>query len=65
MQAIKDGVARIKMTWKEAYDKASKDIEHDRALTRSLMDTGFIKEPPMEMVQKSLDWAIEQMKKAK
>ena len=65
MQAIKDGVARIKMTWKEAYDKASKDIEHDRALTRSLMDTGFIKEPPMEMIQKSLDWAIDQMKKAK
>ena len=65
MQAIKDGVARVKMTWQEAFDKAQGDIEHDRALTRSMMDNGFIKQPPMEMIQSSLDWAVDQIKKAK
>ena len=63
MQAIKDGVARVNMTWQEAYDKASKDIESSRGLTRSMMDTGFIKMPPMEMIQSALDWAIDQVKK--
>jgi malate dehydrogenase (oxaloacetate-decarboxylating) len=63
MQAIKDGVARVKMTWQEAFDKAKQDIDHARGLTRSMMDNGFIKAPPMEMIQSSLDWAIEQVKK--
>jgi malate dehydrogenase (oxaloacetate-decarboxylating) len=62
MQAIKDGVARVKMTWQEAFDKAKEDIDHARGLTRSMMDNGFIKQPPMEMIQSSLDWAIEQVK---
>jgi len=62
MQAIKDGVARVKMTWQEAFDKAKLDIDASRGLTRSMMDTGFIKAPPMEMIQSSLDWAIDQVK---
>jgi malate dehydrogenase (oxaloacetate-decarboxylating) len=62
MQAIKDGVARVKMTWQEAFDKAKADIDYARGLTRSMMDNGFIKMPPIEMIQSSLDWAIEQVK---
>jgi malate dehydrogenase (oxaloacetate-decarboxylating) len=65
MQAIKDGVARVKLTWQEAFDKAKFDIDHCRALTHSMMDNGFIKMPPMEMIQSSLDWAIEEMRKPK
>ena len=65
MQAIKDGVARVKMTWQEAFDKARIDIDSARGLTRSMMDTGFIKMPPMEMIQSSLDWAIAEMRKPK
>jgi len=65
MQAIKDGVARVKMTWQEAFDKAKADIDHARGLTRSMMDNGFIKMPPMEMIQSSLDWAISEIKKPK
>lgn len=62
MQAIKDGVARIQMTREEAFQKAKKDIDHARGLTRSLMDNGFIEMPPMEMIQKALAYAIDQVK---
>jgi malate dehydrogenase (oxaloacetate-decarboxylating) len=62
MQAIKDGVARKEITNEEAYQKAKTDIEYSRSLTKSLMDNGFIKTPLQEMLQKALDWAIDQIK---
>jgi malate dehydrogenase (oxaloacetate-decarboxylating) len=65
MQAIKDGVARVTMTWQEAFDKAKHDIDYARNLTRSMMDNGFIENPPMEMVQAALDWTISEIEKPK
>ena len=65
MQAIKDGVARVTMTWQEAFDKAKNDIDYSRGLTHSMTDNGFIKMPPMEMIQSSLDWAIAEIRKPK
>ncbi len=62
MQAIADGVARVTLTREEAFQKAKKDIEHARCLTRSLMDKGFIDMPPADMIRKSLDFAIGQVK---
>ncbi|MDD4603017.1 MAG: NADP-dependent malic enzyme [Bacteroidales bacterium] len=61
MQAIKDGVARIKITREDAFQKAKNDIDHARSLTRSLMDNGFIKNPPPDMVQNALKYAISQV----
>ena len=58
MQAIKDGVARIEITWEEAFEKAKKDIEHSRALTRSLTERGFIEQPPADMIKNALDFAV-------
>lgn len=58
MQAIKDGVARIEMTYDEAYAKAKEDIDHSRDLIKTVVDTGHIKEPPLEMLQKALDSTI-------
>ena len=58
MQAVKDGVARINLSWQEAYDKAKTDIEYSRNMTKSLMDTGFIKTPEESMLQDALDKAI-------
>ena len=62
MQAIKDGVARIKMTWEEAYNIANNDIEYSRNLTKTLMDNGFIDSPPDDMLQEAIQWAIDQVK---
>ncbi len=61
MQAIKDGVARIEMTWEEAYEIARNDIKYSRDMTKKLTDEGYIKAPPQEMLQESLDWAINEV----
>jgi malate dehydrogenase (oxaloacetate-decarboxylating) len=61
MQAIKDGVARKKVTWEEAYQIAKKDIEYSRSLTKSLSKEGFINDPPQEMLQGALDFAIKEI----
>lgn len=62
MQAIKDGVARINITWEEAFTKAKKDIEHARCLTRALMDKEFIETPPPDMIRTALAFAISQVR---
>ncbi|MBC8385288.1 MAG: NADP-dependent malic enzyme [Candidatus Cloacimonetes bacterium] len=61
MQAIKDGVARIQMTWEEAFEKAKKDIDYSRNMTKTLMDADFIGTPPTEMLQEALQFAIDQV----
>jgi len=63
LQAMKDGVARVEMTWEEAYNKAKKDIEHARCLTRALMDKGFIEMPPVDMIKNALQTAINEVSK--
>ena len=61
MQAIKDGVARIEMTWQEAYDIAFKDIKYARDMTNKLTELEFIQPPKQEMLDESVKWAIEQV----
>ena len=61
MQAIKDGVARVKMSREEAFVKAKADIDYSRSLTKSLTDNGFIKPPEQEMLQNALNWAVKQV----
>jgi malate dehydrogenase (oxaloacetate-decarboxylating) len=62
MQAIKDGVARVKMTAEEAFKKAETDIKESRDLVNHLMDEGYIKKPPMSMLENALQRAIDQVK---
>ncbi|MGD9976892.1 MAG: NADP-dependent malic enzyme [Bacteroidales bacterium] len=61
MQAIKDGVARTKITWDEAYQIAKKDIEYSRSMAKSLHENGFIADPPVEMLEDALQWTIKQV----
>lgn len=61
MQAIKDGVARIKMTREQVFNKAQKDIEYARSMTDSLTKQGFIKKPPKKMLQDALKDAIKEV----
>jgi malate dehydrogenase (oxaloacetate-decarboxylating) len=63
MQAIKDGVARITMTWQEAYEQAKADIKHSRGMTDLLMEKGYIKEMPDSDLQDAFDWACQQVSK--
>ena len=61
MQAIEDGVARVIITKEQAYAQAQKDIEYSRGLTNQLVENGYIAEPPQEMLEESLQWAIKQV----
>jgi malate dehydrogenase (oxaloacetate-decarboxylating) len=62
MQAIKDGVARVSLSWDEAYAMASKDINYAREITKLMMAEGFIKSPPEELLQEALEWTIKNSK---
>jgi malate dehydrogenase (oxaloacetate-decarboxylating) len=62
-QAIKEGVARINMSWDEVYKCAKADIEATRSLVEDLKKLGHIKEPPMEIMEKALEEAISSVKK--
>jgi malate dehydrogenase (oxaloacetate-decarboxylating) len=59
MQAIADGVARVRITREEAFERAKRDIEYSRNMTRDLMEHGFIEKPPLEMIKSALNWAIQ------
>jgi malate dehydrogenase (oxaloacetate-decarboxylating) len=62
MQAIKDGVARVEMTWQEAFDKAKKDIDYARGLTDHLMEEKYIDAVPQELLDDALQAAIDEVK---
>ncbi len=62
MQAIEDGVARKKLTWQEAYDWASADIKNARESTKALVDGGFIKQPPDEIINDAIKNAVDKVK---
>ena len=61
MKAIEEGLARVTMTRAEAYAKAEQDIQESRTLVNHLMEANLIKQPPTEMLQEALDWAIKQV----
>jgi malate dehydrogenase (oxaloacetate-decarboxylating) len=58
-QAVEDGVARIELSRDEVLKIARRDINESRELMQHLMKQGFIKEPPVEMLQEALDKTIE------
>ncbi|MDO9549141.1 MAG: NADP-dependent malic enzyme [Candidatus Marinimicrobia bacterium] len=61
MQAIKDGVARNIISREEAFEWAKKDIEYSRNMAKTLVDEGYINEPPNAILQDALKWAIEEV----
>jgi len=61
MQAIEEGVARIEMTRDEAYAKAEADITYSRSLVDNLVKADFIKEPPAQIIQEALEFAVKEV----
>lgn len=54
MQAIKDGVARVKLTRDEVRKLAAADIKASRKLAHEMMAKGFIKEPPRKLIREAV-----------
>ena len=62
MQAIKDGVARVTdLTWQQVYDIAEKDIKESRESAEILMENGRIVPFPQELLDESLQFALNQL----
>ena len=62
MQAIKDGVARVKVTREEAFEIAKKDIDYARGLTHHLMDENYIEKVPQQLLDDALKAAVDAVK---
>jgi malate dehydrogenase (oxaloacetate-decarboxylating) len=61
-QAVKEGVARVKLSWEEVYNKARADIAAARTLVDDMKKMGHIKDPPVEMLEAALADAIAAVK---
>ncbi|MDR1123192.1 MAG: NADP-dependent malic enzyme [Elusimicrobiota bacterium] len=59
--AQKEGVARIKISYEEAYNKAKEDIFKAQNLTAELMQNGFIKTPPASLIKETLEEALKNL----
>ena len=46
MKAIEQGIARVELTYKQEYEKATTIIKRSRNMTKRMMEDGFIAEPP-------------------
>ena len=58
MEAIKEGGARVTLSWDEVHARAKADIDASRALTDRMMAEGHIKEPPAQMLHAALAEAL-------
>jgi malate dehydrogenase (oxaloacetate-decarboxylating) len=61
-EAAKEGVARASFSRAQVYEKAMADILESRKLTDDLMRLGHIKEPPRELLEEALAWAVASVK---
>jgi malate dehydrogenase (oxaloacetate-decarboxylating) len=57
-RAVREGVARINLTWDEVYKKAWADIAAARSLVEDLKKLGHIQEPPAELLENALSMAV-------
>ena len=62
-QAIKEGVARINLSWDEVYNCARADIAAARSLVEDMKKAGHIREPSAEMLEAALKAAVEAVQK--
>jgi malate dehydrogenase (oxaloacetate-decarboxylating) len=57
-QAIKEGVARLQLSWDDVYRKAKEGIAAARALVEDMKKNGYIAEPPPELLEAALKAAV-------
>lgn len=62
MEAIKNGVARVHLTWDEVYNRTMEDIKKTRATIDVMMKNDLIQEPDIEILEDALKVAIDTVK---
>jgi len=58
MQAVKDGVARVRRGWDEVYQTTLEDIKQARATIELLQESGIIKAPDPAILMEARDRAV-------
>jgi len=59
MQAIKEGAARLNLSWDEVYNQAKADITAARSLVEDMKKSGHIRDFPQEMLEAAFKEALE------
>ncbi|MFC2096120.1 NADP-dependent malic enzyme [Bacteroidota bacterium] len=62
MEAIKNGVARVQMTWDEVFNRTMEDIKQTRGTIDMMMENNFIPKPDTKMLEDALKVAIDTVK---
>jgi len=62
MEAIKNGVARVHLTWDEVFNRTMNDIKQTRAAIDTMMENNFIPRPDEKLLEAALNTAINQVK---
>ena len=62
MQAIKDGVARVELTWDEVYNATLHDIKEARAMIDLLQKNEYIPAPDVKLLIDARDRAVAAVK---
>ena len=62
-QAVKEGVARVNLSWDEVYRRAKTDIASARSVVEDMKKLGHIKEPPAELLEDAFVKALEAVKR--
>jgi len=63
MEAIKNGVARVKYDWQAIHDITLRDIKEARDILDLLMKNDFVRKPEEKMLEDALQKAIDTVKK--
>lgn len=58
MAAIREGVARVKLSAEEVYQRAQRDISHARHVIHHLIEAGLIPAPPPVLIEEAAKKAI-------
>lgn len=62
MEAIKNGVARVEMTWDEVFNRTMEDIKQTRGTIDMMMENNFIPKPDVKMLEDALKVAVDSIK---
>ena len=62
MEAIKNGVARINLTWDQVFKQTMEDITQTRATIDMMMKNNFIQHPDVTMLEEALQKAVQAVK---
>ncbi|MFC2152396.1 NADP-dependent malic enzyme [Bacteroidota bacterium] len=62
MEAIKNGVARINLTWDEVFNRTMEDIKKTRDAIDVMMQNNFIPKPDGALLEQALKTAIDAVK---